>query len=118
MIKKQIKNLVLQSYTNDTLDEKKVYAIFGLLRRREFKQYLNKLKQYEKQKSLIVTVAHIPTKDEQNKIKAMFKDKKIIYIINPSLIVGTKIINDDLVYELSLKNVLEDLVSHVSKTYD
>jgi len=118
MTKKQIKNLVLQSYTKDRLDEKKVYTIARFLKRHEFKQYLNKLKGCEKQKTLIIEIPHLPTTDEQNKIKTMFKDKKIVYLIDPSLIVGTRIINDDLVYDLNLKNIFEDLILHVSKNYD
>lgn len=118
MTKKQLDNLVLQSYTKDSLDAKKVSAIAGLLTRFQLKQYLRELKNYEKQKTVNVIVSYLPTNTQQKTISHLFPGKRIKYEIDKNLLVGIKIINNDEVFDLNLKDTLDNLLSFVSSSYD
>lgn len=115
---KKIKSLVEFSYKNHSLDEKKVKKIISLLKRSELKQYINEIKAKEQRKNALVTLPYYPSKEEQKKVQNLFPGKKIIYIVDPSLIVGIKVVNNDLVSEFSLKDALESLVDQQVKNYD
>lgn len=113
MTKKQLKNLVLESYNNEMLDEKRVEHFSRILQRGELKEYIRELKSYEKKKSLVVSIPYNPTEKERIKFQELFPNKKIVYIIDPSLLLGAKIINDDYVHDLNVKNTLDNLVEYV-----
>lgn len=113
MTKKQIKNIVLESYNNEMLDEKKVEHVARILQRGELKEYIRELKAYEKKKSLVVSIPYNPIEKEKEKFQKLFPNKKIVYIIDPSLLLGAKIINDDYVHGLNVKNTLDNLVTYI-----
>ena len=50
-------------------------------------------------------------------IKNTFPDKKIVNIKNPSLLVGTKVVYNDDVFEMSLKNSLDSIIENI-ENYD
>lgn len=114
MTKKQLENLVLQSYTRDLLDERKVAAFASLLTRFQLKQYIKRLKSSENQKTVNVMLSHLPTKAQQEMINRLFPGKRIKYEFDKNLLVGIKIINNDQVFDLNLKDTLDNLLSHVS----
>lgn len=114
MTKKQLKNLVLQSYTKESLDEKKVKSATGFLTRSQLKVYIRELKNYESKKTVSIKAAHLPTKASQETFLKLFPGKQIVYTVDPTLLVGIQIINNDLVYNLNLKDTLDNLLSHVS----
>lgn len=118
MKKKQLDSLVLQSYTRDLLDAKKVSALASLLTRFQLKQYIRGLKSFENQKMVNVVLSHLPTKKQQEMISRLFPGKRINYEIDKSLLVGIKIINNDQVFDLNLKDTLDNLLSFVSSSYD
>lgn len=118
MTKKQIKILVTASYTDRDLDQEKVNQITAKLKRHDLKGYIRALKLFEKQLTVVVTLPTMPEKKEQEKIKSLFPKKKITYIIDPDLLMGIKIVNNDVIHELSLKNTLENISEHLSEVYD
>ncbi|MCL5970331.1 MAG: hypothetical protein M1450_02435 [Patescibacteria group bacterium] len=118
MTKKQIQELVLESFSNNNLDPEKVEIISRQLDRGELKEYIKALKKREKKNSVIVTLPGLPTDDDKKKFLDLFPNKKIIYNIDPSILVGVKIENNDLITELNLKDAIKNLAEFSSKTYD
>lgn len=118
MTKKQLENLVLQSYSKDLLDAKKVSFIASLLTRFQLKEYIRGLKSFENQKTVNVILSQLPTNEQQKTISRLFPGKRIKYEIDENLLVGIKIINNDEVFDLNLKDTLDNLLSHVSAYYD
>lgn len=116
MNKKILKTIVAKSYKNDILDSNKVYAIADSLSRYELKQYIRSLKNYENKKNVIVTTSF--SIDNHKVFEKLFLNKKIVYKVDPFLILGIKILNNDNVYEFNLKNTLDHIVSHITKSYD
>lgn len=112
MNKKQIKQLAIQSYTKDNLDSKKVRLIANRLTRSELRTYVKFLKSYENQKK--VTVFTPKSVVNNRNFSKIFPNKKIVFETDPSLLVGLRVVDNDNVYELSLKNTLEDLKSHIN----
>lgn len=113
---KKLKIIVAESYKNDILNSNKAYAIADSLTRYELKQYIIALKNRENKKNVIVFT---PFETNNDKVfEKLFPNKKIIYKIDPSLVLGLKIINNDNVYEFNLKNTLDDIISYITETYD
>jgi len=116
MTSNKLRNLVTESYKNDILDTNKVYAIANCLTRSELKQYIDALKNHEDKKNVIVTT---PFKVYNHKgFEKLFPNKKIFYKIDPSLMLGVKIVDNDNVYEFNLKSRLDDIISYITKRYD
>ena len=41
--------------------------------------------------------------------------KKIIYAVDPSMISGIRIVDNDIEYEISLDQIFQNLINHVSR---
>lgn len=117
MNKKQIKQLAAESYKGINLDPVKAEKISNLLKREDLKQYIKFLKDFERKNSVIVTLPKEPNTQDQKVFKNLFPDKKILYNVDKSLVLGARIIDNDIVYETSVKNTLDNLLNHIS-TYD
>lgn len=113
-----IKQLVLASYTDGRLDPKKTEKISSLLSRANLKAYIKALKRFEDQSTLYIEIPFGKQDDYKEIFANMFPDKNIIFISNPSLLLGLKIIDNDVIYDLSLKNNLVSLVQHLQHIYD
>jgi len=121
MEKKYIKKLALASYTKNELDSKKVKKIAGFLTRNNLKQYIKELKLLESQKTITILTPSFSKKaknDIKEKFAKIYADKKVIIDNDPSLILGIKVIDNDLIYDLSLKNTLDNLNMHINEQYD
>jgi len=121
MTKKYIKKIALASYTKNELDSKKVKRIAGLLTRNSLKQYIKELKLLENKKTITILTPAFSKKtqdDIKKKFAKIFVDKKIIIDSDSSLILGVKVIDNDLIYDLSLKNTLDNLNMHINEQYD
>lgn len=117
MSRKKLKTIVTESYKDDILDFNKAYTIAGSLRsRNDLKQYINELKNYENKKNVTVTMPFSINKAEV--FEKLFPNKKIVYKIDPSVMLGVKIVNNDNVYEFNLKNMLQNIISYITKSYD
>lgn len=121
MTRKQIKNLVLNSYSKNNLNSLRVKKIADKLTREDLKRYLRALKEADKEKSVTIVMPEIMIKDKkgiESKFKNAFKNKKISFVTDPSLILGLKIINNDLIYELSLDNTFDKINDYLLEKYD
>lgn len=113
---RKIKKLAQESYKGYILDKKKVNVISTMLSRSDLKNYINELKNIENKKNLIVS-APFSNIAEKLLIK-IFPNKIIFYKRDDSLMLGVKIIDNDAIYEFSLKNTLENIISHIKQNYD
>jgi F0F1-type ATP synthase delta subunit len=115
MTKKQIKSLVLASYTNDKLDTKKINRITKILTRFELKEYIKSIKFSEKSKTITIYTPNVSTATVLKKeIGKIFQNKKIEVIEDKKLIAGIKVIDNDDVYDFSIRNNIKNLVSYIN----
>lgn len=116
MNKKKINNLVLASYKGNFLIQKNVNRIATILSKSDLKKYINGLRLTESKKSLIVST---PTNyQDLKKFEKLFPHKKIIFKKDPTLMLGMEIIDNDIVYEFTLKNSLEKILNYIEQNYD
>jgi len=120
MTKKEIKILVKGAYVNGALDVKKVRRVAKLLKQSELRQFIKVLKRFEESKMvrLIVPNKDMVSQNIINKVKADFPRKRVVIDEDPELIIGVKIIDNDLIYELNIKNTLDQLNKHIIEQYD
>ena len=111
---KKVKALVTASYTNDRLDEKSVQIVADNVDRRMLKQYINLLKQVENKKVIFVTTPKPLTSIDREKVSALFPKKKMLENIDPSMISGIKIVQNDEEYEINLNRTFHDIIRLVS----
>lgn len=118
MTKRDIRQLVIASYTKNRLDEKKVEKIAHLLSKNDLKAYIRGLK-LEEQKHKIYLA--LPTKTVYNKARKEFEEtfegKEIIFTEDPSLLLGLKVLDDDMLYEVSLAEKINQLTKSVEENY-
>lgn len=115
MSKKEIKQLVIASYTKEKLDIKKINKIVKLFTKKDLKSFIKYLKAYEKTKTVIIEMPNLTDKtDLLKQMKKLYSNKNIELKENKSLIAGIKIIDNDMVYEQNLKNKLENIVSFIN----
>lgn len=109
---KQIKFLSTKSFTRNDLDPKKVKIFTAKMKRKDLRNYIRAIKAIDEKNKITVIIPAL--KDfKKNDIAILlkhYKDKKIIYQEDPNLLVGIKIIDNDLIYDFNLKNSLENLV--------
>ncbi len=118
MNKRILKELLSESYTGDRLDPIKVMKIADVLNRSELKHYIKALKENESNMSVTVTVPTGMEDLELEQYKDMFSNKHLFVETDPSLILGVKVTDNDMVYEFNLRNTLEKMVKYVEETYD
>ncbi len=117
-MKKLLKKLGLASYKKDNLDEKKLERTSARLNRQDLKVYIKEIKNYEKKKNVYISLPYPPSHDEEHTMELLFPNKKISYIIDPSLGVGLQITNNDLITEMNLKDTLESILAYTTEDYD
>jgi len=116
MSKQLLKQLINFSFVNNKLDENIVKKISTLLNRSQLKLYLKSLRKKEEKLSVFVDIA-IKSENTEKKFKNIFPNRKILLRIDPELLLGARITDDDNVFELSLKNTLDKITSYIEK-YD
>lgn len=108
--------LVLGSFKNNYLDEKRVNKISTLLSKSDLKKYINGLRIQDMKKSLYVSTPI--NNHDLGRFEKLFPNKKIIFKKDPSLLLGVKIVDYDVVYEFTLKNSLDKIISYIEQNYD
>lgn len=116
MNKKKIDKLIQVSYKNNSLDQKKVNKISTLLSKSDLKKYINGLKLTEKKKNVIIC-SPINNQDLR-RFEKLFPNKKILLEKDPSLMLGVKVVDNDIVYEFTLKNSLDKILNFIEQNYD
>jgi len=116
MNRKKIDKLIAASYEGDYLNQKIVIKIASLISRADLKKYINGLKLVEKKRSLIVSSPIINS--ELRKFEELFPHKKIVFKKDPSLILGARVVDNDIVYEFTLQNSFDKILSYIEQNYD
>lgn len=111
-------DLVTASFIEGTLDDETVQQVADRLTRSELKAYVKALVTEEKARTVFVQTATMPSTALREKLQQVFKGKKIEYREDPSLLLGVRVTDRDVLYEANLKNSLEGAVSKVLETYD
>lgn len=118
MTAKQVRLLVEASYTKGELDEKKVMTVAKALTRAELKLYVRALKLEEKKHKVYIA---LPSKAIYNKkrkdLEELYKGKEIIFEEDPTLLLGMRILDNDMLYEFSLVDRLNQLTQEVNDNY-
>lgn len=117
MSKKLLNKLIDYSYKKNILNVKNVNNIVKLLSRKGLKHYIEALKKKERKLTVFIDVPmnNLIFKDKFRKI---FPNKKVVWSINPSLMLGTRIIDDDMLFEMNLKNTLDTIKASIEQNYD
>ena len=115
--KTRLQKLVIQSYKGDELDPKTVEMIADHMNRETLKQYISLLKHEEKKKQVIITSPKSLKEADKSILKDLFPKKKIVYILDPEMINGIQITDDDNEYEVNLNRTFHDIINHLSR-YD
>lgn len=116
MDKLKIKQLAKFSFKDNQLDEVKVKKISQLLNRTHLKGYIKNLKAIERKQTIVLVVpddkiGNVSTIVGQ--ISKLYPGKRILIKTDPSLIAGMRIVNDDLIYEVSMKQILNDAIKAI-----
>ena len=115
MNKKLLKKLAAESFIENSLDEKKIEAISNSLSRKELKIFINELKEQTKKSTVYVQTA-LPLKNSDEylrELENLFPNKKIEFIVDPSLLLGVRIIDNDNIIEINMNNLLHKMKHHI-----
>lgn len=118
MIKDRVKLLVKESYTDGTLDENKVLSITESLKRSELKAFIKEIKKIERKRTVIVATPYVPSETEQRSLTDLFPGKNLEFLADSSMLAGLKIINDDLITDINLKEKLKKISDYLEESYD
>lgn len=118
MQKKLLRDLTTASYTNGELDEEKASKIASFLNRRMLKYYIKSLKEQERKTHVLIETPYDVMGGSKDILRKIFVDKKIDYKRNDSLLLGTRITNNDMVYEESIDNSLNTIIEDLKENYD
>lgn len=118
MTKKLLQQLVLASYKGDSLDAKIVDEIAKRLDRQDLKAYVRALKLMEQKKKIYIAMPKASVYNTSKKtLESLFPTKDLIFEEDPTLLLGMRLIDNDMVYEMSLKERLESILDEVNQQY-
>lgn len=115
--KKKLQNLVSQSYKGGQLDSETVNLLADHMNRQTLKQYINSIKQQEKKKQVTITSPRALQDADKKELEKLFPHKKIMYILDPEMINGIQITDNDQEFEVNLNRTFNDIMNHLSE-YD
>lgn len=114
--KKVVAKLVEVSYNKGRLDEHKINKIIKILNRKDLREYLKALKRQESKNNVFIDHSFDLSDQDKQKLGNLFPDKTVIFRKDPGLVWGIRILEDDKVYNLNMKNVLEQMRIYLNKT--
>jgi len=118
MTTKDIKKLVLASYTKNKLDEKKVEKIAKLLSIADLKAYIRGLKLEEKKHKVYIALASKTIYNKKRKdLENLYKGKELVVEEDPSLLLGMRILDNDMLYDFSLKDRVNKITQETVDNY-
>ncbi len=115
MKKKLLDQLVKASYTKGELDVTHVNKIASLLRRADLKQYIRALKSNDKRRTVIIASAFPLAKKDEAAMKDVYPNKKLSLTVDPSLLLGVRITDNDSIYELNLRDTLHRMSTYIEE---
>lgn len=116
MVKKDIKKLAEMSYNNNELNIDRVDEIVKHLNRKELRLYINSLKKVEKRKTVYIESASELNEKYKDELINLYGSKKVQFIENKDLLLGLRITENDMVYNLNLENSLQQFTKYLEKT--
>src|SRR5258708_29893413 len=114
MTKKEVKKIALLSFADSDIDVRKVKRFTQTMNRRELRQYVRFLKLIDSQKKIKILTPIKEDLDLKNRISRIFPKKRIIFEEDPSILLGIRIINNDILYDFNLENEFEELKKFVA----
>lgn len=118
MTKRLLEQLVLASYSGKGLDAKKVEEISERLDRQDLKAYIRALKLMEQKKKIYIAMPKASVYNTSKKtIENLFPDKEFVFEEDPSLLLGIRVLDNDMVYEMSLRERLDSILDEVNQQY-
>lgn len=119
MNKAQIKIIAQKSFGRNQLDSKKVKLFTSKMKRRELRNYIRAVKSIDSKNKVTVIVPSIESfkKSDMSPLSKIYTGKKIIYEEDPSIIVGLRLIDNDLIYDFNLKNSFDNMIEKIEE-YD
>ena len=119
MKKKVLKKIVTASYSKkNELDKEQVDIISGYLTRRELRDYIRALKQIEKKKHLFVDMSFSPTPEQEDLLRKQFSGKDVVFQVDQDLLLGVRITDNDIVYDMNLQRTLDAIEEFIEQQYD
>ncbi|MEK7572944.1 MAG: hypothetical protein AAB531_00820 [Patescibacteria group bacterium] len=117
---KKIKKLALKTYSDNTLNKKVLDLVSKKLSRKDLKVYINELKRINGHRIVKVYVPdrRILTDKIERSLSKFFENKELQIIEEPELIAGLRIIDNDLIYELNLRDSFDNMIEYLKETYD
>jgi len=109
-----LQELVQASYKDGQLDEETVKKIADKLNRNMLKLYISFLKKEEKKKIVVITTPTPLNSKDREKIKSLFPKKKIVEEIEPAMIGGIKVVENDEAYEMDINRTFHDIIRFVN----
>lgn len=112
---KKLESIVKASYKNGQLDKETVEFIANKLTRNDLKLYIKLLDQEENKKQVFVTASTELDKASKEKIQHLFPNKNVVYSVDPSMITGIKVVENDVEFEINLNRRFHDIIQFLSK---
>ncbi|HET9947129.1 MAG TPA: hypothetical protein VFQ63_03635 [Patescibacteria group bacterium] len=114
-----LKDLVAASYTKDKLNEERVMDIAAHLDRKELKAYIRALRLEEKKHKIYIALPSLSGYNTSKKtLASMYPDKELVIEEDPNLLLGVRIQDNDMVYEMSLQNRLDSIIDEIEQNYN
>lgn len=116
MNSKKITQLADISFENNKLNTNIVEKITKKLNSKEFREYIKALKRVlAKTNVYIESASELDTKDKKS-FEEIYKNKSLVFRTNPELIMGIRIIEDDMVYNLNIENSIIQIKDYLDKS--
>ncbi len=106
------------SYENGLLSSEKVAIIADRLSRKALKKYIDALRQEEEKHIVHIESARELATETKDILEKRFPKKMLHYHTNTELLSGIQIRDGDLMYELTMQNILGNIASYLGHTYD
>lgn len=117
---KKIKKLALKTYSQASINTKMLDIVSKKLERKDLKAYINELKRINQNR---IVKVYVPDRKVLNyklekSISKFFEGRSLMILEEPELLAGIRIVDNDLIYELNLKDSLENMVEYLKEIYD
>lgn len=118
MLKKKIKQLAQASFKGKNLDERRINLVASKLKRKDLRFYLKELTLLKQQGTVEVYLSSDVDDQIKNQVQIRFPQKDIVYTIDKDLLAGMRIVDNDILIDLSLQDIIERLVTNIYETND
>jgi hypothetical protein len=115
MDKKQIAKLVEMSFVDGVLDEHSVNKAIGQLDGRELREFLKILTEQEKRQQVYIDLTFAIKEGDKKIFRELFPGKRVVFRNDTDLVFGIRITDNDMVYNLNMKDALDQIKSNLRK---